>query len=98
MPDKKGGITEDGAVLITKYENRRLYDRARAQYITYQDVIEIVRSGKKVKVVEKKTGKDLTALTLLACITVMQEEAPVFEVDDLHGVVREASRPKAKAA
>ena len=49
-------------VLIKKYGNRRLYDTAGSRYVNLDDLAELVRAGKEVRVVDAKTGRDLTRL------------------------------------
>jgi polyhydroxyalkanoate synthesis repressor PhaR len=54
--------------LIKKYSNRRLYDTTRSRYISLDELAETVRAGKDVRVVDAKTGADLTQLTLAQVI------------------------------
>ncbi len=52
-------------VTIRRYRNnRKLYDTARSQYVTLDDVAELVRRGESVRVVDSASGEDLTAATL----------------------------------
>ncbi len=51
-------------VVIFKYPNRKLYNQAESVYISGTKLLELVRSGKKIQVVEKKTGKVVTGPTL----------------------------------
>ena len=59
--------TEVG-VLVKKYGNRRLYDTDQSRYITLEELAESVRQGKDVRVVDAKTGDDLTTATLAQII------------------------------
>lgn len=56
-------------VLIKKYGNRRLYDTAGSRYVNLDDLAGMVRAGKEVRVVDAKTGRDLTRVTLTQIIT-----------------------------
>lgn len=58
--------------IIKKYANRRLYHTAISQYITLEDVAEMVRKGEDLKVVDARTGADLTR-AILTQIIVEQE-------------------------
>jgi polyhydroxyalkanoate synthesis repressor PhaR len=49
---------------IKKYSNRRLYDTDQSQYITLEELAEIIRAGHDVRVVDAKTETDLTQATL----------------------------------
>ncbi len=56
------------AVVIKKYGNRRLYDTSGSRYINLEDIAALIRNGTDVKVVDAKTGEDLTRLTLTQII------------------------------
>jgi len=56
------------AVIIKKYGNRRLYDTSTSQYVNLEEIAARVRNGKQVRVVDAKTGQDLTRLTLTQII------------------------------
>lgn len=56
-------------VVIKKYGNRRLYDTAGSRYVNLDDLAAMVRAGKDVRVVDAKTGRDLTRVTLTQIIT-----------------------------
>lgn len=63
-------------VLIKKYGNRRLYDTAGSRYVNLDDLAGLVRSGKEVRVVDAKTGRDLTRVTLTQIITEDAKDKP----------------------
>ena len=54
--------------LIKKYPNRRLYDTRTSTYITLDDVKSLVLARLDFKVVDAKTGDDLTRSVLLQII------------------------------
>ncbi|HEV2401118.1 MAG TPA: polyhydroxyalkanoate synthesis regulator DNA-binding domain-containing protein [Candidatus Sulfotelmatobacter sp.] len=56
-------------VLIKKYGNRRLYDTTGSRYVNLDDLADLVRAGKEVRVVDAKSGRDLTRVTLTQIIT-----------------------------
>ncbi len=49
-------------VLIRKYSDRRLYDTGASKYVKLDDIARMVRDGSNVRVVDGRTGKDLTHL------------------------------------
>jgi polyhydroxyalkanoate synthesis repressor PhaR len=49
-------------VLIRKYSDRRLYDTAASRYVKLDDIARMVRDGLDVRVVDGRSGKDLTHL------------------------------------
>ena len=56
-------------VIIKKYGNRRLYDSTHSRYINLDDIASLVREGHDVKVLEAKSGRDVTRVTLTQIIT-----------------------------
>jgi polyhydroxyalkanoate synthesis repressor PhaR len=75
--------------IIKKYPNRRLYDTATSSYITLADVKKLVLDNVGFKVVDAKSGEDLTRSILLQIIT--EEEAcgaPMFSSDMLTQIIR----------
>jgi len=54
---------------IRRYANRKLYDTAESRYVTLQDVEALVRGGVEVRVVDNRTGEDVTqaALAQILC-------------------------------
>ena len=49
-------------ILIRKYSDRRLYDTAASRYVKLEDIAEMVREGANVRVVDGRSGKDITHL------------------------------------
>lgn len=50
--------------VIRRYQNRKLYDTQASRYVTLDEIAEMVKEGIDVKVIDNRTKKDLTALTL----------------------------------
>ncbi len=63
----------DDVVIIKKYANRRLYDTESSSYITLERLAEMVRQKREFKVVDAKTGDDITHNVLTQII--MDEES-----------------------
>ena len=47
-------------IVIFKYPNRKLYNQTESVYITGPKLLELVRAGKKIQIVEKPSGKVVT--------------------------------------
>ncbi|MGH7267363.1 MAG: polyhydroxyalkanoate synthesis regulator DNA-binding domain-containing protein [Candidatus Rokuibacteriota bacterium] len=58
----------DEPVLIKRYANRKLYDQSRSRYVTLEELEELIRQGREIRVVDAVTGEDLTSLTLAQII------------------------------
>jgi len=64
---------DDDVVVIKKYANRRLYNTESSSYITLDHLAEMVRNKREFKVVDAKSGEDITHNVLTQII--MEEES-----------------------
>ena len=64
---------DDGTVIIKKYANRRLYNTQSSSYITLDHLAKMTREGTDFKVLDAKSGTDITHQILTQII--MEEEA-----------------------
>lgn len=55
-------------LLFKKYPNRRLYDTEKSAYVTLDHVMQVIRQGRRVAVVDAKSGEDVTAFILTQII------------------------------
>jgi polyhydroxyalkanoate synthesis repressor PhaR len=56
------------AVTIKKYPNRRLYDTSARRYVNLEDLAAMIREGQELRVLDAKTGDDLTRVVLTQII------------------------------
>lgn len=73
MPRKKkeAKISSD-QLIIKRYGNRRLYNTETRQYVNYQDLIRLARSGTDFQVIDSTTDEDVTKAVLIQLI--LEEE------------------------
>ncbi len=64
--------TGNGPVIIKKYANRRLYNTGTSSYITLDHLAAMTKEGVDFKVVDAKSGADITRSVLTQII--MEEE------------------------
>ena len=55
-------------LLIKRYASRRLYNTETSDYVTLEDIAGFIRGGREVKIVDLKSGDDLTRQYLLQII------------------------------
>jgi polyhydroxyalkanoate synthesis repressor PhaR len=80
--------------LIKKYANRRLYDSTESRHVTLEDIRKMIVSGAKVKVVDDKSGEDLTRAVMLQVITEQdQYGTPVLSTELLEAIIRFYGNP-----
>jgi polyhydroxyalkanoate synthesis repressor PhaR len=58
----------DDRIIIQKYANRRLYNKATSSYITLEDLSKMVKEGQDFEVRDAKTGDDITRKVLTQII------------------------------
>jgi polyhydroxyalkanoate synthesis repressor PhaR len=63
-----GIMPSDDPILIKRYANRKLYDQGRSRYVTLEELEELIRQGREIRVVDAVSGEDLTSQTLAQII------------------------------
>lgn len=61
-------MADDTHLLIKRYASRRLYNTETSDYVTLEDIAGFIRAGREVKIVDLKSGDDLTRQYLLQII------------------------------
>ena len=80
--------------LIRKYSNRRLYDTAASRHVTLEDLRQLIIAGERIKVIDDKSGDDLTRSVLLQIISEQEQfGAPVLGSELLEMIIRFYGRP-----
>jgi polyhydroxyalkanoate synthesis repressor PhaR len=80
--------------LIRKYTNRRLYDTVASRHVTLDDLRKLIVAGDKIKVIDDKSGEDLTRSVLLQIIAEQEHGgSPVLGSELLEMVIRFYGRP-----
>ena len=81
--------TDAAERLIKKYPNRRLYDTQTSTYITLADVKQLVLATETFRVIDAKSGADLTRSILLQIILEEESEGtPMFSAPMLSQIIR----------
>jgi polyhydroxyalkanoate synthesis repressor PhaR len=72
MAKTKSQSASADRVIIKRYGNRRLYNTETKSYVTYQDLLQIIRSGNDIQVLDSATKADVTKAVLIQAI--LEEE------------------------
>jgi polyhydroxyalkanoate synthesis repressor PhaR len=75
-------------LLVKKYSNRRLYDTEDSRYITLEELAEKIRAGTDARVIDAKSGEDLTQGTLTQIIIESRGGARLLPVPLLIQLIR----------
>ncbi|NVK11124.1 MAG: hypothetical protein HWD83_03900 [Gammaproteobacteria bacterium] len=62
-------------ITLKKYPNRRIYDTSISEFITLDDVREMLITEEAFIVVDSRSGKDLTRHTLLQILFDIEQDA-----------------------
>src|SRR6516165_4060496 len=86
-------------LIIKKYENRRLYNTLTGEYINQDQVAQLVRDGRDLRVVDASTGHDITRL-ILAQIVLDDAKTPesMFPLDLLRQMIIASGRATQEGA
>ncbi|MBS0366396.1 MAG: polyhydroxyalkanoate synthesis repressor PhaR [Proteobacteria bacterium] len=80
--------------LIRKYANRRLYDSQESRHVTVEDLRRIIAAGGRIRVVDDKSGEDVTRSILLQIIASQEQfGTPVLSTQLLEAIIRFYGNP-----
>jgi len=80
--------------LIRKYANRRLYDAHDSRHVTLEDLRRLIAAGQRIKVIDDKSGEDLTRSILLQIIASQEQfGTPVLSTQLLEAIIRFYGNP-----
>ena len=80
--------------LIRKYANRRLYDAQASRHVTLDDLRKLIAQGQRLKVIDDKSGEDLTRSILLQIIASQEQfGTPVLSTQLLEAIIRFYGNP-----
>jgi polyhydroxyalkanoate synthesis repressor PhaR len=80
--------------LIRKYANRRLYDAQDSRHVTLDDLRKLIAGGERIKVIDDKSGEDLTRSILLQIIASQEQfGTPVLSTQLLEAIIRFYGNP-----
>ena len=78
--------------LIKRYGSRKLYDTGASEYVSLDRIAELVRDGEEVRIVENKSGDDVTTVVLSQIIAEEGRNGSGFSPGFLHDLVRMGER------
>jgi len=85
--------------IIKKYANRRLYDTKTSQYITLDDLKQLIISGSAVQVIDAKSKNDISREVLLQLVAEQESLGqPILNEAILTSLIRFYDHPMQKLA
>ena len=73
---------------IRRYSNRKLYDTENSHYVTLAQIAAIIRGGDEIQVIDKDTGRDLTAATMTQILFEEEKQGPRLSLAGLRQIIR----------
>ncbi|PPB80182.1 polyhydroxyalkanoate synthesis repressor PhaR [Albidovulum inexpectatum] len=84
-----GEAKDTKPLLIKRYASRRLYNTETSDYVTLEDIAGFIRDGRRVQIIDLKSGDDLTRQYLLQIIAEHESRGEnVLPIDVLTDLVR----------
>ncbi len=80
-------------IVLKKYGNRRLYDTNESRYVTLAEVAAMLQRGDDMRVVDAKSGEDLTKEILVQIILEREGAREILPTSFLKQIVRVAGSP-----
>ncbi len=77
--------------IVKRYANRKLYDTERSCYVTLEDISLMVRENAQVKVLDNKSGEDLTTVTLAQIIFETEKKKAFMPLELLRTLIQKSS-------
>src|SRR5512142_1698703 len=74
---------------VKRYANRKLYDTERSCYVTLEDIAGMIKAGDEVRVVDNKSGEDLTTVTFAQIIFETEKKASFMPIGLLRDLIRD---------
>jgi polyhydroxyalkanoate synthesis repressor PhaR len=68
MTSPQDSVGDAAPIIIKKYANRRLYDTESSSYITLDHLSQMTRAGREFKVIDARSGDDITHSVLTQII------------------------------
>nr|WP_209037572.1 polyhydroxyalkanoate synthesis repressor PhaR [Mameliella alba] len=89
MPGRAPVAESEKPLLIKRYASRRLYNTETSDYVTLEDIAGFIRDGRDVKIVDLKSGDDLTRQYLLQIVAEHESKGQsVLPINVLTDLVR----------
>ena len=80
-----------GPKTVKRYANRKLYDTERSCYVTLDDISTMIKAGEEVRVVDNKSGEDLTSVTFAQIIFEAEKKKSFMPLGLLRDLIRDGS-------
>lgn len=74
---------QEDKILIKKYSNRRLYNTQISEYITHQQLIELIKENQPFQVIDSESKEDITRSILIQILFEQEQKGYHLFPDDI---------------
>src|SRR5256886_5517783 len=74
--------------VIKRYTNRKLYDTVESRYVTLDEIVQMIKGGAEVKVLDNRSKEDLTSVTLAQIIFEEEKKRSQMPLGVLREIIR----------
>src|SRR5688572_2460296 len=88
-PGSAASVQNKNVKVIKRYQNRKLYDTHQSCYVTLDEIAEMIMRGEEVTVIDNRSKKDITSLTLTQIIFEKQKRSKtIIPVETLRDIIQ----------
>lgn len=81
--------------VIKRYPNRKLYDTSRSKYIKLDEIADLIKQGREIKIIDNNTNEDLTSVVLTQVIFEEQKKKKsILPIQPLRGLIQSFAHTK----
>ena len=84
--------------MLRRYANRKIYDPYQSRYVNHSEIAALVRAGSRVKVLDRRTKRDVTVLALARILSLEEGGAHATRQEALLGLLRAGAAEPAPPA
>ena len=79
------------ARVLRRYANRKIYDPEQSRYVNHAEIAALVRAGANVRVLDRRTARDVTRLALVRILSLEEGGSAGARDEALFELLRAAS-------
>lgn len=75
--------------IVKRYANRKLYDTTKSRYVTLDQVADLIRDGENVRIVDHRTGEDITSMTMAQIVFEREKRGRSLPTGALRSIIQQ---------
>lgn len=87
-PTSENAPAKGEPVIVKRYANRKLYNTNTSSYVTLSEIARMVRDGEDVRIVDYKTKRDITSVTLSQIVFENEKKQKLIPSQTLRDIIQ----------